>query len=210
MYTKKGLLAHARRAARRSRAKKVGHVIALKKSFFEGLRGAPMSKSGFTHCEDQTFDHGVWKDVCQRLYPRTLTALLNGQPTKMPKWMAARWKTFEFICQTKVPWTQKTNCQILAFATPQGLAKVKNDFLLVTWALWFCCLRCVAITQAGLYVFRAAGDPFLEEVIECNPPRVPIRPEGWEDEPDMESEDEVLMQDEAMAAWPKAPVNSCA
>ena len=29
--------------------------------------------------------------------PRTLTALLNGQPTKMPKWMAARWKPFEHL-----------------------------------------------------------------------------------------------------------------
>ena len=59
---KKGCFAHARKAAR-SRAKKVRHVIALKKSFFEGLRGAPMSKSGFTHSDAATFDYGVWKDV---------------------------------------------------------------------------------------------------------------------------------------------------
>ena len=91
-----------------------------------------MSKSGFTHYEDQTFDHGVWKDVCHWLYPRTLTALLNGQPTKMPKWMAARWKPFEHLsAKQKCLWTQTTNCQFFAFATRQGLAKLRMIFCLL-------------------------------------------------------------------------------
>ena len=98
-----------------------------------------------------------------------------------------------------MPWAQKTKGPIFVRATSQGLAKVKNDFFVCLGALCLCCRRCIAITQAGVYVFRAAGDTFPEEVIESNPPWVPMRPEGWEDEPETESEDEVLMQAEAMA-----------
>ena len=88
-----GILSRARKATRKSRARKVGHVVALNAWFLQGFKdhGAETNM----HAEKPRFVQEDWQDFCQRLYPHTLTGLLNSNPTTVPKWMLKRWMPFE-------------------------------------------------------------------------------------------------------------------
>lgn len=77
----------------KSRAKKVGHMVSLKPQFFKGFKAT--TPNATTHTGSAAFVQADWVDLCHRLYPKTLTTLLNSQPTKMPKWMAKRWQPFQ-------------------------------------------------------------------------------------------------------------------
>ena len=48
-----------------------------------------------THTGSAAFVQADWVDLCHRLYPKTLMTLLNSRPTKMPKWIAKRWRPFQ-------------------------------------------------------------------------------------------------------------------
>ena len=88
-----GILARIRK--RQSRAKKVGHMVTLKPQFFKGLKAA--TPNATTHTSSAVFVQADGVDLCHRLYPKTLTALLNSQPRKLPKWMAKRWRPFQCL-----------------------------------------------------------------------------------------------------------------
>ena len=71
---------------------KAKHTLALKPSFWKGLE-----KGGSQHPLVQEANHfnlAEWVDTCYKLFPRTLTALLNSHDTKCPKWLLNRWKPF--------------------------------------------------------------------------------------------------------------------
>ena len=63
---KHGAFARARKAVRKSRAKKVGHVVALKNSFFQGLKGDATEPN--VHVDEPMFSQKDWQDLCERLY----------------------------------------------------------------------------------------------------------------------------------------------
>jgi len=68
-------------------------MVSLKPQFFKGFKAT--TPNATTHTGSAAFIQADWVDLCHRLYPKTLTTLLNSQPTKMPKWMAKRWQPFQ-------------------------------------------------------------------------------------------------------------------
>lgn len=36
----------------------------------------------------------TWQEACRRLFPKSLTKLLNGRPAKVPKWLAKKWAPY--------------------------------------------------------------------------------------------------------------------
>ena len=76
---------------RRSR-KKASHILALKPSFWKGLEEGGSERP--LQPEARKFVLSEWVAVCQRLFPRTLTALLNGKQPKCPVWLLQRWQPF--------------------------------------------------------------------------------------------------------------------
>ena len=67
--------------------------VALKSSFWDGVREG--GGGSVPHCcKEKEFDQGEWQEACRKLFPKSLTKLLNGCPAKVPKWLAKKWALY--------------------------------------------------------------------------------------------------------------------
>ena len=68
----------------------VERKVVLLESFWEGLLEEPPP----ARPTGPTFDQEAWEKCARKTFPRTLTALLNGQPLALPRQLRAPWEAF--------------------------------------------------------------------------------------------------------------------
>ena len=74
-------------------AKETEHQVVIRKDFWTGLVDEPCpATSGESRPK---FCQLEWEEAARKIYPQTLTALLNGKPVLLPKRLAAPWRSFQ-------------------------------------------------------------------------------------------------------------------